>query len=133
MYYSDCQGFPISPALYSYIFFIIQEWIYSFYKPLKICQNSFCFLLQGKYYVYNHIAFTVEFHHEAETDYQKLVGLFAEPVSVVHTYKGKWNNHDPPPLHTCSQDFSKYPSATNDPQVCTSDLNVLLIGLKRDL
>ncbi|GMH34875.1 hypothetical protein BSKO_02736 [Bryopsis sp. KO-2023] len=43
-----------------------------------------------KYYINNHLFLTVEFYHDRMTDLHRIVGVFAKPVSVKHTYNGEW-------------------------------------------
>jgi len=54
-----------------------------------------------KYFLHNHLRFTILFHKDAATDLARVVGFEVEPFSVKHEYDGKW---DPaaPILETCN-------------------------------
>ncbi|XP_010670803.3 transmembrane 9 superfamily member 8 isoform X2 [Beta vulgaris subsp. vulgaris] len=45
-----------------------------------------------KYFIYNHLAFTVLYHKDnARTESANIVGFMVNPLSVKHEYEGKWN------------------------------------------
>ncbi|XP_039164165.1 transmembrane 9 superfamily member 8-like [Eucalyptus grandis] len=46
-----------------------------------------------KYFIYNHLAFAVKFHRDAETDLARVVGFEVKPFSVKHEYEGTWNEN----------------------------------------
>ncbi|OMO90680.1 Nonaspanin (TM9SF) [Corchorus olitorius] len=52
------------------------------------------------YFIYNHLAFTVNYHRDLETDSARIVGFEVTPLSIKHKYEGKWNNNTR--LMTCS-------------------------------
>ncbi|KNA25895.1 hypothetical protein SOVF_002420 [Spinacia oleracea] len=44
-----------------------------------------------KYFIYNHLVFTVKYHIDARTELAEIVGFEVKPSSVNHEYEGKWN------------------------------------------
>ncbi|GKU87377.1 hypothetical protein SLEP1_g1782 [Rubroshorea leprosula] len=46
---------------------------------------------EKKYFIYNHLAFTVKYHKDLQTDLSMIVGFEVKPFSVQHEYEGIWN------------------------------------------
>ncbi|KAH7422147.1 hypothetical protein KP509_13G093100 [Ceratopteris richardii] len=69
-----------------------------------------------KYYIFNHLAFEVLYHSDAETGTSRVVGFHVVPYSVHHRYEGQW---DPakPRFTTCNQNSKIYVTTTMPPQV----------------
>lgn len=44
-----------------------------------------------KYYINNHLRFTVLFNRDPATDLSRIVGFEVEPFSIKHKYKGEWS------------------------------------------
>ncbi|XVF48266.1 hypothetical protein PTKIN_Ptkin03bG0176200 [Pterospermum kingtungense] len=57
---------------------------------------------EGFYFIYNHLAFTVKYYRDLETDSARIVGFEVEPISIKHGYKGKWNENTS--LTTCGKE-----------------------------
>lgn len=55
-----------------------------------------------KYYLNNHLRFTVYFNRDPATDLSRIVGFEVQPLSIRHTYFGAWDNAAPKPLETCN-------------------------------
>ena len=70
---------------------------------------------EGTYYVNNHVRFTILYNLDPETDLARIVGFEAEPASVAHRYKNRW---DPvsPQLETCSGEHHPLEGLAVEPQ-----------------
>eukprot|EP00958_Prasinococcus_capsulatus_P027600 scaffold5681_cov377-Prasinococcus_capsulatus_cf.AAC.18 len=60
-----------------------------------------------KYFLHNHLRFTVLYHKDVETDLSRLVGFEVEPFSVKHEYDQPWDAAKPQ-LDTCSPGRMQY-------------------------
>ncbi|XP_075514518.1 transmembrane 9 superfamily member 9-like [Primulina tabacum] len=47
---------------------------------------------EPKYFIYNHLAFTVKYHKDEGTNAARIVGFEVKPFSVKHEYEGNWND-----------------------------------------
>ncbi|XP_073296609.1 transmembrane 9 superfamily member 9-like [Primulina huaijiensis] len=47
---------------------------------------------EQKYFIYNHLAFTVKYHKDEGTNAARIVGFEVKPFSVKHEYEGNWND-----------------------------------------
>lgn len=54
-----------------------------------------------KFFLHNHLRYTILYHKDAETDLARIVGFEVEPFSVKHTYEGAWDKASPV-LDTCN-------------------------------
>ncbi|KAM7508342.1 hypothetical protein LguiA_018795 [Lonicera macranthoides] len=45
----------------------------------------------AKYYIHNHLKFTVKIHKDTLTDSARIVGFEVTSFSITHEYDGKWN------------------------------------------
>lgn len=54
-----------------------------------------------KFFLHNHLRYTILYHKDAETDLARIVGFEVEPFSVKHTYEGAWDKSSPV-LDTCN-------------------------------
>ena len=61
----------------------------------------------GRFFLHNHLSFTILYHGDAETDLARIVGFEVEPFSVKHEYDGKWDP-EKPELKTCNPSNMKY-------------------------
>ncbi|EXB86672.1 Transmembrane 9 superfamily member 4 [Morus notabilis] len=68
-----------------------------------------------KYYVYNHLSFTVKYHKDTQTDSARIVGFEVKPFSVKHEYDGKWNGQNTR-LSTCDPHAKQTVVSSNTPQ-----------------
>ena len=66
-----------------------------------------CLQEDGRVFLHNHLAFTILYHGDAETDLARIVGFEVEPFSVKHKYDGKWDP-EKPELKTCNPSNMKY-------------------------
>ncbi|XP_068647821.1 transmembrane 9 superfamily member 8-like [Aristolochia californica] len=65
----------------------------------QIYQHGFHVGLKGqysgskeeKYFINNHLSFTVKYHQDFQTDSSRIVGFEVKPFSVKHDYEGEWN------------------------------------------
>ncbi|CAH8281939.1 unnamed protein product [Eruca vesicaria subsp. sativa] len=46
---------------------------------------------EQKFFMHNHLAFTVRYHRDVETDAARIVGFEVKPYSVKHEYDGEWS------------------------------------------
>ncbi|XVE71267.1 hypothetical protein DITRI_Ditri10aG0137300 [Diplodiscus trichospermus] len=58
------------------------------------------------YFIYNHLAFTVNYHRDLEMDSARIVGFEVKPFSIKHGYKGKW--YENTRLITCGKERASY-------------------------
>ncbi|PON99236.1 Nonaspanin [Trema orientale] len=68
-----------------------------------------------KYYIYNHLSFTVKYHKDLQTDTARIVGFEVRPFSVKHDYEGKWNGVNTR-LSTCDPHTKQVVVNSNTPQ-----------------
>ncbi|KAJ9504989.1 hypothetical protein QJQ45_013398 [Haematococcus lacustris] len=54
-----------------------------------------------KYFLHNHLRFTILYHKDAQTDLARIVGFEVEPFSVKHEYEAPWDKASPV-LNTCN-------------------------------
>ena len=75
---------------------------------------------EEKYFLHNHVRFTILYHKDIETDLARIVGFEVEPASVHHTY-ATWDEVMPQ-LDTCTPE--KHPldssQSTVMPQIVTA-------------
>ncbi|KAL5558234.1 hypothetical protein UlMin_034445 [Ulmus minor] len=69
----------------------------------------------GKYFINNHLSFTVKFHRDPITDTARIVGFEVKPFSVKHEYEGKWNEENTR-LTTCDPHAKQTVINNNNPQ-----------------
>ncbi|KAK4481663.1 hypothetical protein RD792_012570 [Penstemon davidsonii] len=67
-----------------------------------------------KYFINNHLTFTVKYHKDEETDAARIVGFEVKPFSVKHAYEGKWN--DKTRLSTCDPHAKRTVTSSESPQ-----------------
>lgn len=68
-----------------------------------------------RYYIYNHLSFTVKYHRDLQTDTARIVGFEVRPFSVKHEYEGKWNKKNTR-LSTCDPHTKQTVVNSNSPQ-----------------
>ncbi|XP_030466220.1 transmembrane 9 superfamily member 8-like [Syzygium oleosum] len=69
---------------------------------------------EEKYFIHNHLAFTVKYHRDAETDLARIVGFEVKPFSVKHEYEGTWSENTR--LTTCDPHSKHTVVNSNSPQ-----------------
>ncbi|KAM6544093.1 hypothetical protein CsatB_008540 [Cannabis sativa] len=68
-----------------------------------------------RYYIYNHLSFTVKYHKDVQTDTARIVGFEVRPYSVKHEYEGKWDEGNTR-LSTCDPHTKQTVVNSNSPQ-----------------
>ncbi|XP_057969807.1 transmembrane 9 superfamily member 8-like [Malania oleifera] len=68
-----------------------------------------------KHFIHNHLAFTVKFHKDLQTDSARIVGFEVKPFSVKHEYEGKWEGKKTR-LTTCDPHAKRTVSNSESPQ-----------------
>lgn len=81
--------------------------------------NSHSFSLQSqsevKFFLHNHLRFTILYHKDATTDLARIVGFEVEPFSVKHDYEPPWDKATPT-LNTCNPGRMTYVTHNLPPQ-----------------
>ncbi|KAL8137364.1 hypothetical protein V2J09_003365 [Rumex salicifolius] len=67
-----------------------------------------------KHFIHNHLAFTVKFHKDLDTNAARIVGFEVKPFSVKHEYEGQWS--DKTRLTTCDPHARRTVTNSNTPQ-----------------
>jgi transmembrane 9 superfamily protein 2/4 len=68
-----------------------------------------------KFFLHNHLRFSILYHKDVETDLARIVGFEVEPFSVKHTYEGAWDKSSPV-LDTCNPGRMTYVTHNLPPQ-----------------
>lgn len=69
---------------------------------------------EEKYFIHNHLIFTVKFHKDLQTDSARIVGFEVKPFSIKHEYEGEWNGKNR--LLTCDPHTKRTVINSNSPQ-----------------
>ncbi|XP_061364060.1 transmembrane 9 superfamily member 8 isoform X1 [Gastrolobium bilobum] len=69
---------------------------------------------EEKYFIHNHLAFTVKYHRDSLTESARIVGFEVKPFSVKHEYEGKWDEKTR--LTTCDPHAKHTVVNSNTPQ-----------------
>ncbi|KAI4376207.1 hypothetical protein MLD38_013994 [Melastoma candidum] len=69
---------------------------------------------EEKYFIHNHLSFTVKYHSDEESDLARIVGFEVKPFSVKHQYEGKWNDENTR-LTTCDPHAKQMVTNSNSP------------------
>ncbi|KAL0427824.1 UNVERIFIED_CONTAM: Transmembrane 9 superfamily member 8 [Sesamum latifolium] len=69
---------------------------------------------EEKYFIHNHLTFTVKYHKDEMTDAARIVGFEVRPFSVKHEYEGEWN--DKTRLTTCDPHAKRTVTSSESPQ-----------------
>ncbi|KAL7165937.1 hypothetical protein ACSBR2_036745 [Camellia fascicularis] len=67
-----------------------------------------------KFFIHNHLTFTVKYHKDMQTDSARIVAFEVKPFSVKHEYEGKWTANSR--LATCDPHTKRMVSNSNTPQ-----------------
>jgi transmembrane 9 superfamily protein 2/4 len=67
-----------------------------------------------KYFIHNHLVFTVKFHKDPQTESARIVGFEVKPFSVKHEYDGKWSDNTR--LTTCDPHAKRSVTNSDSPQ-----------------
>uniref|UniRef100_A0A7C9A613 Transmembrane 9 superfamily member n=1 Tax=Opuntia streptacantha TaxID=393608 RepID=A0A7C9A613_OPUST len=68
-----------------------------------------------KYFIHNHLAFTVKYHRDELTETSRIVGFEVKPFSVKHEYEGEWNEGNTR-LTSCDPHARRLVTSSNNPQ-----------------
>ncbi|KAE8668534.1 Transmembrane 9 superfamily member 9 [Hibiscus syriacus] len=69
---------------------------------------------EEKYFIHNHLAFTVKYHKDLQTNSARIVGFEVKPYSIKHEYEGKWSENTR--LTTCDPHNKRTVVNSNTPQ-----------------
>ncbi|GFS31448.1 endomembrane protein 70 protein family [Actinidia rufa] len=69
---------------------------------------------EEKYFIHNHLAFTVRFHKDPQTETARIVGFEVKPFSVNHEYEGDWSGKTR--LTTCDAHAKRAVTNSEAPQ-----------------
>ncbi|KAL1212608.1 Transmembrane 9 superfamily member 9 [Cardamine amara subsp. amara] len=91
-------------------------------SPSIVCQLGYHVGLKGqyegskeqKYFMHNHLTFTVRYHRDIQTDAARIVGFEVKPFSVKHEYEGQWS--DKTRLTTCDPHTKRLVVSSATPQ-----------------
>jgi hypothetical protein len=77
-----------------------------------------------KYFLHNHLRFTILYHKDAQTDLARIVGFEVEPFSVKHEYEAPWDKASPV-LNTCNPGRMIYVTHDAPPQPVVDGTEVI--------
>ncbi|GKV03301.1 hypothetical protein SLEP1_g15627 [Rubroshorea leprosula] len=69
---------------------------------------------EEKYFIHNHLTFTVKIHKDLQIDSSRIVGFEVKPFSVKHEYEGQWNEKTR--LTTCDPHAKRAVTSSESPQ-----------------
>ncbi|CAN7114000.1 unnamed protein product, partial [Brassica rapa subsp. narinosa] len=69
---------------------------------------------EQKFFMHNHLAFTVRYHRDVQTDSARIVGFEVKPYSIKHEYDGKWSEKTR--LTTCDPHTKRLVVSSSTPQ-----------------
>ncbi|CAI8599540.1 unnamed protein product [Vicia faba] len=85
---------------------------------------------EEKYFIHNHLAFTVKYHKDVQTESARIVGFEVNPFSVKHELDGKWDEQktrlttcDPHTKHTVMNNNSPQEVEENKEIIFTYDVD----------
>ncbi|KAL4334133.1 hypothetical protein GQ457_07G043980 [Hibiscus cannabinus] len=78
---------------------------------------------EEKYFIHNHLAFTVKYHRDPETDSARIVGFEVKPYSIKHEYEGKWSENTR--LTTCDPHTKRTVVNSNTPQEVDANKEII--------
>ncbi|KAL6844942.1 hypothetical protein ACP4OV_025601 [Aristida adscensionis] len=68
-----------------------------------------------KYFIHNHLTFTVKYHKDDDSELTRIVGFEVQPHSVKHQVDDKWNDANTR-LTTCDPHANKFVTSSGNPQ-----------------
>ncbi|KAF5743369.1 hypothetical protein HS088_TW09G01437 [Tripterygium wilfordii] len=77
-----------------------------------------------RYFINNHLAFTVKYHKDLQTDSARIVGFEVKSFSVKHEYEGNWND-DKTRLTTCDPHAKHMVVNSNSPQEVEEKMEII--------
>ncbi|KAK4768852.1 hypothetical protein SAY86_027002 [Trapa natans] len=69
---------------------------------------------EEKYFIHNHLAFTLKYHRDLQTDMARIVGFEVKPFSIKHEYEDQWSENTR--LTTCDPHAKHTVVNSNTPQ-----------------
>ena len=72
---------------------------------------------EEKFFLHNHLRFTVLFNINPETELSRIVGFEVEPYSVKHVVETPAVAERPPALSTCAPASMRHVTAQDEPQM----------------
>lgn len=69
---------------------------------------------EEKYFINNHLTFTVKYHRDVQTDTSRIVGFEVKPFSAKHEYEGQWSEKTR--LTTCDPHAKRTIISSESPQ-----------------
>lgn len=92
------------------------------FRAILVSSNAHSFSLPNlqsqsevKFFLHNHLRFTILYHKDATTDLARIVGFEVEPFSVKHDYEPPWDKATPT-LNTCNPGRMTYVTHNLPPQ-----------------
>ncbi|CAD6218171.1 unnamed protein product [Miscanthus lutarioriparius] len=77
-----------------------------------------------KYFIHNHLLFTVKYHRDDNSGLSRIVGFEVNPHSIKHQVDDKWNGVDTR-LSTCDPHASKFVTNSDNPQEVETDKEII--------
>ncbi|KAM0942660.1 putative nonaspanin (TM9SF) [Dioscorea sansibarensis] len=77
-----------------------------------------------KYFINNHLSFTVKYHKDEQMDLARIVGFEVKPFSVKHGYEGQWSGNTTR-LTTCDPHAKQTVVNSNNPQEIEANKEVI--------
>ncbi|KAK6927643.1 Nonaspanin (TM9SF) [Dillenia turbinata] len=77
-----------------------------------------------KYFIHNHLTFTVKYHRDVQTESARIVGFEVKPYSIKHEYEGKWEQGTTR-LTTCDAHARRTVTNSNNPQEVEENQEVI--------
>ncbi|KAE8735906.1 Transmembrane 9 superfamily member 8 [Hibiscus syriacus] len=78
---------------------------------------------EEKFFIHNHLAFTVKYHRDPETDSARIVGFEVKPYSIKHEYEGKWSENTR--ITTCNPHTKRIVVNSNTPQEVDTNKEII--------
>ncbi|KAL3645869.1 Transmembrane 9 superfamily member 8 [Castilleja foliolosa] len=78
---------------------------------------------EQRYFLHNHLSFTVKFHKDQLIDSARIVGFEVSPYSVKHEYEGKWVDNIR--LTSCDPHAQRIITSSNTPQEVEENQEVI--------
>ncbi|TYJ32834.1 hypothetical protein E1A91_A05G063100v1 [Gossypium mustelinum] len=78
---------------------------------------------EEKIFIHNHLAFTVKYHRDPQTDSARIVGFEVKPYSIKHEYEGKWSENTR--LTTCNPHSKRTVVNSNTPQEVEANKEII--------
>ncbi|KAL3824636.1 hypothetical protein ACJIZ3_020665 [Penstemon smallii] len=89
------------------------SWVYQHGYSVGL-KTQYAGRTEEKYFINNHLTFTVRYHKDEETDAARIVGFEVQAFSVKHEYEGKWD--DKTRLSTCDPHAKRIVTSSESPQ-----------------